>query len=248
MTNMNVLRSQFQNVLRAFEGTPAMRRLLSGALSIAHYKSYLRQTYHYTRDNPQIQTLAAVYFRGDDRGAVKMFFRHASSEIGHDEMALNDLMVLGEDVAAVRRENPLPETVALNAFVFYQIYNRNPIGYLGYLFFLEFLPTASGAAYIEMLGRAGVPPQAMTFLQEHATVDVHHNKLMEHYAEALIQTEADRDAVIYAMRATGRLYAAMLDAAIAQADRPEDWGICHEEAARLRGAPARVAADRVDAD
>jgi hypothetical protein len=202
-------------------------------MTVDHYKAYLRQTYHYTRDNPQIQALATVYFRGEDRSLVKMFYKHAISEIGHDEMALNDLAAMGEDVTNIRRENPLPSTVALNAFIFYQIYNRNPIGYLGYLFFLEFLPTASGPAYMRMLEKAGVPRSAMTFLHEHATVDEHHNKLMEHYAAALIRNDADRDAVIYAMRATGNLYAAMLLGAFEHVDNPVDWGICHEEAYRI---------------
>ena len=165
---MAKLQLEFRKVLAEFEGSPAMRRLASGAMTAAHYKSYLRQTYHYTRDNPQIQALATVYFRGADRTSVRMFYKHASSEIGHDEMALNDLKALGENPGAIRGENPLPETVALNAFVFYQIYNRNPVGYLGYLFFLEFLPTASGAAYMAMLEHAGVPREAMSFLLEHA--------------------------------------------------------------------------------
>jgi pyrroloquinoline quinone (PQQ) biosynthesis protein C len=238
MTNMDKLLHAFRGIHAEFEASPAMARLRSGGMSVAHYRSYLRQTYHYTRDNPQIQALAAVYFRGDDRASVRAFLKHATSEIDHDAMALADLAELGEDVAEVRRENPLPETVALNAFVFYQINNRNPIGYLGYLFFLEFLPTASGAAYMAMLEQAGVPRSAMSFLLEHATVDVHHNRLMERYAATLIRSEADLDAVIYAMRATGRLYAAMMIAAIEQAESPRDWGVCHEEAARLEGRAA----------
>ncbi len=226
------LHQAFDGVMADFSQAPVMRQLLAGDLSVKHYKQILRQIYHYTRDNPQIQALAAVHFRGTDRDAVRMFFRHASSEIGHDQMALNDLASLGEDISSIPIEYPLPETAAFNAFVFHLIQHGNPVGYLGYLYFLEFLPTSSGATYMDILERAGIPRSAMTFLAEHTTVDVHHNRLMEQYAERLIRDQDDFDAVIYTMRATARLYAVMLRAAIEQADHPSDWGIAHHERRR----------------
>ena len=232
MDKLDVIKEEFAKVLTVFEASPAMQRILTGDMTIEHYKAYLRQTYHYTRDNPQIQALATVYFHGADRHFVKIFYKHAISEIGHDELALNDLKSLGQDVDAIRIENPLPETVALNGFVFYQIYNRNPIGYLGYLFFLEFLPTSSGAGYMQLLEKAGVPRSAMTFLLEHTHVDVYHNKLMERYVDGLIQIEADLQAVIYTMKGTGHLYAAMLEAAFKQVDKNIDWGVDYLEANR----------------
>jgi pyrroloquinoline quinone (PQQ) biosynthesis protein C len=233
MKNLDRLHSCFISVLASFNQSPALQRLSSGNITIEHYKSYLRQIYHYTKDNPQIQALATVYFRGDDRDLVKMFYKHAISEIGHDMLALRDLETLGEDTSRIRTEYPLPATIALNAFVYWQIYNHNPIGYLGYLFFLEFLPTSSGNDYMRLLEGIGVPKEAMAFILEHATVDVAHNKLMEKYAEHLIHTESDLDAVIYAMRATGKLYSDMLLAAFEQADNPQDWGVNPIESERI---------------
>lgn len=235
MANFDRLKEAFVPVLAAFHQSPAAQRLASGTLTIGHYKSYLRQTYHYTKDNPQIQALATVYFSGSDRDFVRLFYKHAISEIGHDQLALNDLDRLGGDTARVRIEYPLPATVALNAFVYWQIYNHNPIGYLGYLFFLEFLPTSSGAHYMQLLERIGVPREAMSFLQEHATVDMAHNQLMERYAQALIQAEADFQAVVYAMRVTGKLYADMLQSAFQHVDTLEDWGLNPLEVARMQG-------------
>lgn len=240
LNNLARIKKEFENVHTLFEASPAMQKILSGKMTIDHYKSYLRQTYHYTKDNPQIQALSTVYFHGSDREFVKMFYKHAISEIGHDELALNDLQYLGENVDAVRSENPLPATVALNAFVYYQIYNRNPIGYLGYLFFLEFLPTSSGAGYMQLLKQAGVPSEAMGFLLEHTNVDIYHNKLMEHYLEGLVLTESDLSSVIYTMRGTGKLYADMLQSAFEQADHPVNWGVDTVEAARYNNATSHL--------
>lgn len=59
------------------------------------YASIMHETYHYTKEDPQLQALASVYFRGDDRKFVLQFLKHAASEVGHDEMALHDAVQLG---------------------------------------------------------------------------------------------------------------------------------------------------------
>jgi hypothetical protein len=235
MNAFQTLRMAFEPVQAAFLRSPALRRVHAGAITIAHYASFLEQVFHHTRENPQIQALATVYFRGAERSAIKRFFRHASSEIGHDELALEDLRTLGRDVDALPIKNPLPETTALIAFPFYQIQNLNPVGYLGYLYFLEFLPTASGSALMEALEVAGVPRAAMRFLKDHSTIDVAHNRLMETYAETLIKSTRELESAIYAMRTTGRLYAAMVECAFRQAEAPEDFGTSTEEAGKLPG-------------
>lgn len=212
------IRGHFDRVLLEFQSSVGMRRLLSGELGVAHYKGYLRQVFHHTRENPQIQACATVYFRGAQRGLIRKFYAHASSEIGHDQLALNDLGVLGLDVSKISTETPLPSTTALISFPYYQIQHLNPVGYLGYLFFLEFTPTSRGGQYMELLRSMGVPDTALTFLHDHTTIDVGHNRMMESYAESLIQDEADLESVLYALEVTGRLYGQMVVDSFAQGD------------------------------
>ena len=166
-----------------------------------------------------------------------MFYRHAVSEIGHDELALADYAACGGDPAPVRIENPHPATSAVTGFAFHQIYNMNPVGYLGYLFFLEFLPTSVGKGMMAKLREVGVPDNAFTFLQDHVTVDVGHNKAMERYCELAVLDNSDLESAIYALRATGYLYTRMLEAAASYVDAPFDFGVASEE----RNAVLRVA-------
>ncbi|AKF04304.1 iron-containing redox enzyme family protein [Sandaracinus amylolyticus] len=229
MNAFEELQSSFRSVQAEFLASAALRRVAAGGIGLSHYASYLSQVFHHTRENPQIQALATVYFRGAQRELIKPFFRHATSEIGHDRLALDDLRELGAARESLPFENPLPETCALIAFPFYQIQNLDPIGYLGYLYFLEFLPTGHGAQIMTALERAGVPRSAMRFLHDHTTIDVHHNRMMEDYARALIRSERDLATVLYAMRVTGRLYARMIEAAFADADAPGSWGLSTAE-------------------
>lgn len=227
-----VLDKHFRAVLLSFSSSPAMRALAEGRVNVSHYKAALREIYHYSKEDPQIQALAAVYLRGTDRRTVKMFLKHAVSEIGHDLMALEDLKVLGEDVSLIPLSNPLPSTIALTAFPFYQIQYQNPIGYLGYLYFLEYMPTHAGGTYKSALKRAGVPEKAMQFLHEHMTVDVAHNQLMQEYLGRLVKTGSDLNSVIYAMQVTGRLYGDLLWGAMQSVEAPFDYGLNCEEQAR----------------
>ena len=154
-----VLEDQFEPVLADFFASSAIMRAGSGKLSVEQYRSYLKQVYFYVRENPQLQALATIYFRGRQRDMVKSFYAHASSEIGHEQLALNDYVTLGGDASLVPYQNPLPATTALTSFAFYQIYNQNPLGYLGYLYFLEFIPTRSGGEFSKFLlrcRRAGI--------------------------------------------------------------------------------------------
>lgn len=217
--------------LKRFNQSPAMRFFIGDKFREEHYVEMLRQVYHYTKENPQLQTLAGSRFKGHQRVVIKRFYQHAISEIGHEQLALNDLLTLNVDTANIPYENPLPTTLPLTAFPIYQITYRNPVGYLGFLLFLEWMPTQSGAGYMQILSRIGIPKQAMTFLQDHATVDVLHNKLMEGYIHEMVRTEADYESVRYCIYAAAHYYSDMLWGAIQQVENGFPWGWSHEELA-----------------
>jgi pyrroloquinoline quinone (PQQ) biosynthesis protein C len=218
-TAFSELQDAWRVLEQRFMDSPPMRRLARGDLSLTHYASYLRETYFYTREAPQVQAVCTAQFRGADRELVKPFLQHATSEIGHDQLALNDLRSLGFDVVDIPLENPLPMTTALFAFPFYAIQYRSAISYLGYLYFLEFLPTSRGAEIAAALSSVGIPAESMTFLREHQTVDTHHNRLMERYAGEMLRTAADVAEVIHSMEVTGRLFEGMLAGAFDAIDQ-----------------------------
>lgn len=211
------LEDHFQTVLAKFMSRPAGQAMQGGQIERKHYAAVMRQIFHQARENPQIQAYTTARFRGAQRDSVKGFFRHAMSEIGHDQMALNDLKALGVDVAGIPGERPAATTIALTSFAYYQVSHYNPVGYLGYLYFLEFLPTTTGQNTMEVLERSGIPTSAMSFLDEHAKVDVHHNKLMQGYIADLVKTDDDYESVAYCMSVTGALYARMIEQALEEA-------------------------------
>lgn len=194
------------------------RKMAAGTLTRREYAAILRQIFHHARENPQLQALATARFRGEQRGLVKMFCKHAIAEVGHDQLALNDLAALGEDVGEIPFERPLPATFALLASAFHMIEHHNPVAYVGYLFHLEYTPVQVGARSMDALAACGIPREAMGFLAEHAHADVAHCRLLRHYADQLVRTEADLADVLYMQRITAEGYERMLEQAVETAD------------------------------
>lgn len=228
----------FDDAIDRFNNCEGMQRLASGEMGKAHYAAMMRETYFYTRESPQIQAAATAFFRGGQRDIVKNFLRHATSEIGHDQLALNDMAAVGFDNSGIAETRPLPSTIALTAFAYYQIYSMNPVGYLGYLYFLEFMPVRYGADYIAKLLQMQVPMEATTFLQDHSVIDVGHTQAMTSYVDALIHDQHDLDTVIYGLRVTGELYASLVSGAFASADSGSSFGADLAESRRHRKAAA----------
>jgi len=233
MSSFATIKACFDQTLARFENGRAIQTLMAGEATAQQYGAILQQIYFQARENPQIQAFATAHFRGAQRDSVRRFLQHATAEIGHDQLARNDLEALGTDTSSLPSQSPSPTTIALTAFAYYQTSHLNPVGYLGYLFFLEFMPTTAGERYCRQLAGSGVPKEAMSFLLEHAHVDVAHNRLMEKYIETLVVTAADIQSVCYAIQVTGDLYARMLDQAMFDTDDAADFGFAAEEQARL---------------
>lgn len=233
MSNAEIIKSCFDQALEKFENAPGIQALSNGEVTVNQYAGLMGQIYYQARENPQIQVYATAFFRGSQRESVRGFLQHATAEIGHDQLALNDLGALGFDTESMPSMNPAPSTIALTSFAYYQISQLNPIGYLGYLYFLEFMPTSAGKRYAKALLKAGVPAEAMSFLMEHVTVDAAHNRLMQKYIDSLVVTNDDLQAVCYAIQVTGYLYANMLEQSMFDSTITQGWGVSGQESIRL---------------
>ncbi len=221
---MDAIKTEWRAAFDQMMSGKALSKMANATMTKQEYAAILRQIFHQVREHPQALTLLAAKLKGDSRMMVKTLMRHAISEVGHDLLAINDLRALGEDVSSLPSERPLPETAATLGLMYYLLEHQNPLSFLGYLFHLEFTPTAVGAHLVNSLKAAGIPQEALTFIHDHAEVDVGHNKAMEGYVDVLVQTDDDLESVIYAARASARVYGTMLDAAIDNVSAKMSYG------------------------
>ncbi|MEL6362345.1 MAG: iron-containing redox enzyme family protein [Pseudomonadota bacterium] len=201
-----------------------MKRISAGELTTEEYGSILREVFHYSRENPQLKAAACMYLRGRERDLVSSMFRHATAEVGHENLAMNDIISLGMNVDALPYENPLSATSLMTAYAYYQIHRMNPAGYIGYGFFLEFLPTTVGSDIILTLKKSGIPENSLSFLIDHAEIDVSHTRLVERYVDAFGRTDAEISSMGYVIETTGYMFAKLFEQAIEFAHAPWERG------------------------
>lgn len=185
------------------------QRLAQGHLTLDHYAAFLAEEYHNTTLNPKTMALFIARLGIDYHRCAAMLLKHAAHEMGHNEMALSDLKVLGRDADAVRKGRALPATEALAAFVVFETEHRNPLTFLGYLYHMEAISLKLAGGGSDILARMGIPESALTFLREHADADVGHMKMNDQYLEAFIRSEEDLDAVLYGIRTSCMLHGLM---------------------------------------
>ena len=210
----NRVTQAFDNALSTFLASDAIQHLLARKLTVEEYGRILREIYFYTRENPQLQAALTLKLTGRGRSIVKPMLRHSASEIGHDQLALDDLKTIGQFSTDIVNQRPRPTTNPMIAWPHYAIAMRRPAAYLAHIYFLEHMPTTAGAQFAGALLECGIPKDALTFLEEHVAVDVSHNKLMELYLNETLLDEADYLDFEYGLHVTSNHYAAMLAGAI----------------------------------
>ena len=202
----------------------AFQQVAAQKVGPEEYKQVLQEIYYQTRETPGLMGQFGFNLSSKRREGMKTLFKHASAEMGHDQMALADLETLGVDRTSVETQHPLPATSALIGYAHYQTTQMNPVGFLGFIYFLEFLPSMSGHQYADQLEAGGVPRAAMTFIEEHAHVDVAHTKLLDQYVRSMVRTVEDLEEVKYCIRTTAYLYGEMIGSAIRNAKTPFERG------------------------
>ncbi len=217
MSHHDQLDTELQRILEAFKASGPLARLHAGEIGVNHYASHLRQNYFQLRERPVILGLAAARLMRSPASA-KLLHKRATEEIFHDQLALNDLRALGADTAGIECELPLPETVALLAYGHYQIERLNPVGIIGSMYFLDFVPFYASMQIEGDLKRIGVPEEAMSALEDHEVTYPMHAEALRTHVDELVVTDEDLAAVRYGMHTTATLYANMIVAAFAAVD------------------------------
>jgi pyrroloquinoline quinone (PQQ) biosynthesis protein C len=220
---MEALLHTWEKSLGELLATPFFARLREGSLDIRHYRALLREIYYNTRENPPSFALMAWHLKGSRRDIAKRIYRHCIAEHGHHELALADLRALGVDTSGIPDGRPLPTTEALIAFAVYQVQNRNPLAYLGYVYHLEMLPATLGHALAGQFAAIGVPKNAMSFLAEHAQADEGHAKWLEGYIRDAAEDGDDMAAVIHGAVGTCKLHGVMLQGILDSVEATQDW-------------------------
>ena len=175
-------RSPFINLIRQEKVDPRL------------YALYMVETYHYTKHNARNQALVGS-LRGVSPTYQKFCFDHAAEESGHEFMALKDVVSLGIQREDVEKTEPLVETEALMAYLYWASLTGNPKGRLGYSFWAESVYEHINEVLEKIKGDLNLQPKQMTFFIAHSDIDAEHAEEVEHMLLMTCKTNEDWDAV-----------------------------------------------------
>ena len=160
------------------------------------YALWLSQVAHLTRHTSAHQALVGTRIDEISFTYAKFCFEHASEEVGHEMMAINDLKKIGYDVKSVADlPAPLPATTKLNAYLYFVAQHAHPATRLGfsywaekcYPFISEFAGTTKSALQLT--------DRQMTFFVSHAEIDAKHAEDVERVISQVCKTPEDWQAV-----------------------------------------------------
>lgn len=176
------------------------------------YAIYMLQTYHYTLHNSRNQALVGVRAIEENGQYLKYCFEHASEEVGHEQMAIKDVVSLGISREHLEIPDPLPETEIFIAYVYWISATGNPVRRLGYSFWAESAYDFVNPLIEKAREMLGLKKSQMTFLVSHAMIDEDHAKDVMEMLRKVCRTEKDWEDVERVMETTLSLAGNMFEA------------------------------------
>lgn len=128
------------------------------------YADWLSQAYYMVRKSVPYLGLC-IYYSADIPEFMNRCKEHIAEESNHEKLILNDLKVLGRDLAP-----ELSSTTNIYQTQFYKITHISPISFLGYVFLLELLAPMFGPHVISQVANK----KALSFLKVHTNADEDH--------------------------------------------------------------------------
>ncbi len=117
-------------------------------------------------------------------GLARYLEEHVDEELGHDDMLLEDLELLGVDRATVLGRMPSPSVASLVGAQYYWIYHHHPIAFLGFVALMEGHPPTP--TLIEtLISTTGYPRDAFRTFIEHGELDPGHRDRLDRTIDAL---------------------------------------------------------------
>jgi Iron-containing redox enzyme len=109
---------------------------------------------------------------------------HVEEELGHDDMLLDDLELLGVNRTTVLGRMPSPSVASLVGAQYYWIHHHHPIAFLGFVALMEGHPPTP--RLIEtLIAATGYPRAAFRTFAEHGELDPGHRDRLDQTIDAL---------------------------------------------------------------
>ncbi|WP_085713078.1 MULTISPECIES: iron-containing redox enzyme family protein [unclassified Pseudomonas] len=197
------------------ENSRLVKAIREGEVSRVLYAIYMIETFHYTAHNARNQGLVGVR-HADNPVYAKFCFEHAAQEVGHEKMALHDVMSLGLKHDVFDIPSALPETEVLIAYLYWISFTGNPLQRLGYSYWAENAYQFITPLINRLSESLELKPAQLTFFVAHSDIDIEHFNEIKLMLQRTCKRQDDWDAIAIVMETSLRLTGNMLEAVYEQ--------------------------------
>jgi len=175
MSFFNQLEVETKQDREALFSIPIIQDALKGEIKLHQYLAFLKEAYHHVKHTVPLLTACKNQTSIDYPWLKEAMAQYIEDEMGHEEWILNDIKAAGGKSEEVRSSEASIFTELMVADAYYQIYQKNPIGFLGMVFVLEgtSIAIATNAA-TAMQKSLQLPNEAFTYLNSHGSLDLTH--------------------------------------------------------------------------
>lgn len=223
------------NERHALMGGELIQRAQGGDITLPEYRAFLAQAYHHVRHTVSLMMACGAELSAPDfvlRDNLRMAIaEYIDEEKGHEHWILDDLESIGVNRDFARSRLPLFETEWMVSYAYDSIRRRHPLAMFGMVLVLEGTSTAAASAAGKAIRDSlGLTDDAFHYLFSHGELDISHMAFFADLMDTI--TDAEEQAhIIHSARAFYRLYGAVHDAALRDADHWTDEALeansCH---------------------
>jgi pyrroloquinoline quinone (PQQ) biosynthesis protein C len=171
MAHLQEVRARLRDSIQA---APAVRSFLGGRPSLAAYRTYLINVWHYAQHSATVIGLAGSRCVARNRPIANYLFHHAKEELGHELWALEDLETLGVSAAELAASRPVPSCAAMIGYEYYIAGHANPVSLFGWLYVLEAMGEDLGPVMSSRLTETFGRKTGVHFIEGHGEADEAH--------------------------------------------------------------------------
>ncbi|MGH8746275.1 MAG: iron-containing redox enzyme family protein [Burkholderiales bacterium] len=162
---------------RDLETIPKMHSMIHHGLTLPEYCAFLHDLYYIVWNFCPIMATAAS--RCDDRfrGVRYELYERIEEEKNHETWVLEDIEVMGGDVARTLADSPSAPAQAMIAFNYFSAERVHPCSVLGMLYALEVIASVYAGRVSESIAHAtgrNIDGGGFKFLSSHSTMDQDH--------------------------------------------------------------------------
>ena len=175
MTFYDELQIKTQDAREALFAIPIIQNALQGRITKTQYLAFLKEAFHHVKHTVPLLKACEAKVSDEYTWLKEGMHHYIEDETGHEEWILNDIHHAGGNKENIRQSSPHITTELMVADAYYQIYQSNPVGFLGMVFVLEGTSIAIATHAAEAMQKSlKLPEEAFTYLTSHGSLDLTH--------------------------------------------------------------------------